>query len=262
MKALSSILLVCLAAGCSSSQAGPGSHDPYGDVGSFCEQWGKAACNKTVVTNCSAASADKCVATQKEYCLALVSPSGYSSKFAKQCIQAVHDAYADAKLTASEYQVVTSLGRALRPAGKGTRGRRRQLHRRQRLQYARRAALRHPSGRQQRRLLRTQGPGRRVPVRPTRADLCHRLLLRRFELPGPEGRQQGVFGHRAVRRDRAVRFGHLPGEGPEERLLRGWTPTVRATSAPVAAGSAQGRLRRQHHPRPHRAALHAPALSR
>jgi len=110
MKALSSILLLCLAAGCSSAQSGPGSQDPYRDVGSFCEQWGKAACNKTVVTNCSAASADKCIAAQKEYCLALVSPSGYSSKFAKQCIQAVHDAYADAKLTASEYQVATSLG--------------------------------------------------------------------------------------------------------------------------------------------------------
>lgn len=122
MKALTSILLMCLAAGCSGGKAGPGSHDPYADVGAFCEQWGKAACNKTVVTNCSAADADKCVASQKEYCLTLVSPSGYSSKYAKECIQAVHDAYADAKLTADEYQVVTSLGAPCDQLEKGPGG--------------------------------------------------------------------------------------------------------------------------------------------
>ncbi len=110
MKALSSILLLCLAAGCSSSKAGPGSHDPYGDVGSFCQQWGKAACNSKVVANCSASNTDACIATQKEYCLTLVAPSGYSSQNAQQCIKAVHDAYADAQLTADEYKVVTSLG--------------------------------------------------------------------------------------------------------------------------------------------------------
>ncbi len=109
MKALSSILLLCFAAGCSGAQAGPGAQDPYRDVGSFCEQWGKAACNSKVVANCSAASADACVAAQKEYCLTLVSPSGYSSKYAKQCISAVHDAYADATLTSDEYKLVTSL---------------------------------------------------------------------------------------------------------------------------------------------------------
>lgn len=108
MKVLSSILLVCLAAGCSASKAGPGSN-PYGDVGSFCEQWGKAACNSKVVTNCSASSTDACVASQKAYCLTLVSPTGYSAKYAKQCITAVHDAYADAKITAQEYAVVTHL---------------------------------------------------------------------------------------------------------------------------------------------------------
>lgn len=110
MKALSSILLVCLAAaGCSGTKAGPGSQDPYRDVGSFCGQWAKAACNAKVVTNCGAASTDACIASQKAYCLTLVSPTGYSSKYAQQCIKAVHDDYADAQLTATEYATVTSL---------------------------------------------------------------------------------------------------------------------------------------------------------
>ena len=142
MKALSAILLVCLAAGCSSTKDGPGKTDPYVDVGAFCTQWGKAACNKDVVSNCSASDVDACVASQKEYCLGLVSPSGYSSQYAKQCILAVHDAYADAKLTADEYKIVTSLGAPCDQLEKGPRGRGRQLHRRQRLQYARGAALR------------------------------------------------------------------------------------------------------------------------
>lgn len=109
MKALSSIVLLCLAAGCSSSKAGPGAQDPYQDVGSFCEQWGKAACNAQVVANCLASSTDACVASQKEFCLGLVPPSSYSSQNASACIKAVHDAYADAVLTADEYKIVTKL---------------------------------------------------------------------------------------------------------------------------------------------------------
>jgi hypothetical protein len=95
--------------GCSGSQPGPGAEeDKLRTESSFCTEWAKAACNELVVEVCTSNRTD-CLATQKDFCGALV-PSGYNSTYAEECIEAVEDAYDDAILTAEELNVVLSLG--------------------------------------------------------------------------------------------------------------------------------------------------------
>ncbi|MCE7889248.1 MAG: hypothetical protein DYH12_06030 [Sorangiineae bacterium PRO1] len=97
------LVLLGLYAGCGSSKSRPG--DAYGTEDQFCKQWGKAACNSTVVSACAAASVDSCVEKQAAFCMGLVPPY-YASKNAKSCIDKVKAAYADGKLTAAEKAVV------------------------------------------------------------------------------------------------------------------------------------------------------------
>jgi hypothetical protein len=102
-------LLVLSVAACSSSKAGPGSgNDPLATQSGFCESWAEAACNDDVVAACGSTT-EKCVATQQDFCLDLLPLSGYSSKYVKECLDAVKDAYSDTKLTSDELKVVLHL---------------------------------------------------------------------------------------------------------------------------------------------------------
>ncbi|MEZ4227213.1 MAG: hypothetical protein R3B13_40110 [Polyangiaceae bacterium] len=93
--------------GCSSEKSGTPAVDPYRSEESFCGEWAKAACNKTVVDKCSGGGDDTeaCVQKQSSFCLAAL-PANYASKNAKACVEAVKKAYSDAKLTAEELQLV------------------------------------------------------------------------------------------------------------------------------------------------------------
>jgi hypothetical protein len=101
----------CLAA-CSGGASGPRQNvdTSLHNQSSFCTTWAKAACNDQVVTNCDEVDKDTCVANQGAYCETLVPSSGYSSVRAKDCIDAVRAAYADAELDAAELDVVLRLG--------------------------------------------------------------------------------------------------------------------------------------------------------
>ena len=106
-------LLILVPLACSSrSKEGPGTGetDPYPDRSSFCSAWAQAACGSTVVSNCGAASADACVASQHSFCEGLVPALGYTSANAQPCLDAVGAAYADGKLTAEERATVLALG--------------------------------------------------------------------------------------------------------------------------------------------------------
>jgi hypothetical protein len=78
----------------------------------FCTTWAKAACNDTVVANCSEADTATCVLHQSAYCQTLVPDIGYSPDQAQNCVDAVKAAYADAALDATEALVVLRLGGA------------------------------------------------------------------------------------------------------------------------------------------------------
>ncbi len=106
-RAFQTLAILALAAGCSSNKAGPPS--PYATPDGFCTKWAQAACNKTVVADCGADSADVCVTAQQSFCLGLVQ-SGYAPKYGPDCVSAVKAAYADAKLTKTEYELVRRLG--------------------------------------------------------------------------------------------------------------------------------------------------------
>lgn len=67
------------------------------------------ACGPEVIDVCQAASASRCQASQKEYCLDLVPPS-YAPDQARVCLDAVEAAYADADLDGEELKTVTQLG--------------------------------------------------------------------------------------------------------------------------------------------------------
>jgi hypothetical protein len=101
-----SLLLISVVPSCSGSDRDPNAR--YSTLEGFCQQWGTAACNETVVENCQAASTDTCIESQKQFCMALV-PRGYSPQFARECVSAVQDAYADARLTLEELNTVQKL---------------------------------------------------------------------------------------------------------------------------------------------------------
>ncbi len=103
---------IACVAGCSAKTPS----DPNATVSDFCEAWGKAACNTTVVENCSGepTSTDQltqaCIEKQQTFCEGLVPSTGYNSAQAQTCLDAVSQAYSDAKLTGAEIAVVRHLG--------------------------------------------------------------------------------------------------------------------------------------------------------
>lgn len=109
-------LVLALVAACSSSKSRSG--NAYGTEEQFCQAWGKAACNSSVVSACAAASVESCVEKQATFCLGLVPPN-YASKNAKTCIDKVKAAYSDAKLTADEMLIVRDLGAPCDKLNKG-----------------------------------------------------------------------------------------------------------------------------------------------
>jgi hypothetical protein len=97
--------------GCTGAQPGPGTEESkFKTESAFCAEWAKAACNEDVVTACNGTRSG-CLGSQEEVCRVVV-PSGYQSKFAEDCLEAVSDAYDDARLSAEELDVVLNLGGA------------------------------------------------------------------------------------------------------------------------------------------------------
>jgi hypothetical protein len=92
---------------CSAPRSGPGSNtpNPLATADGFCTKWAENACSTAVVSACSATDAAACQDSQKAECLRRL-PVGYSSEFAKQCLDAVKAAYADADLSQEELAVV------------------------------------------------------------------------------------------------------------------------------------------------------------
>ena len=101
--------LACV--GCSSKDKA----DPYATVSEFCEAWGQAACNSTVVNHCSGMTTtteltQACVLAQQKFCETIVPDTGYDSAQAKTCLDAVSAAYSDATLNGTEIATVRDLG--------------------------------------------------------------------------------------------------------------------------------------------------------
>lgn len=89
------------AASCSSDDGAPDTPDE------FCERFAQAACNTEVVQACQAADESACRASQSAFCLGQLPGSGFSGETAKDCLEAVEAAYADADLDAAELGTVT-----------------------------------------------------------------------------------------------------------------------------------------------------------
>jgi hypothetical protein len=105
------LMLIPVALACSGAKKAPGSTTNR-TAEEFCESFGRSACNETVVSKCSGGGTDtdKCIASQAAFCMSkLESPAFYNSKNAKVCLNAVAEAYKDAKLSAAEVQVVREL---------------------------------------------------------------------------------------------------------------------------------------------------------
>lgn len=75
----------------------------------FCSDWAGAACSKETVSRCQAASTDDCIDAQEDFCKKLVTDK-FSDEHAQECINAVHEAYADGDLRDDELATVLSLG--------------------------------------------------------------------------------------------------------------------------------------------------------
>lgn len=106
--------MLCLLplAACSAEKEGPKAPpDPLATDTGFCAEWAKAACNDTVVENCSGGltDTDACIAAQNNFCMNAIPTGRYVSADAEACIDAVRDAYSDAQLTAEEAQTVLRL---------------------------------------------------------------------------------------------------------------------------------------------------------
>jgi hypothetical protein len=101
-------LLVLHFFGCSGSEPGPGaSSDPLRTESAFCAEWAKVACNDQVVEDCGGTAAG-CRESQKIVCEDRL-PFGYSSKYARECLDYVRDAYEDSVLTPEELNVMEDL---------------------------------------------------------------------------------------------------------------------------------------------------------
>lgn len=84
--------------------------DPLATVAGFCEAWAERACNADVVDVCSQEpDRDDCIDGQADFCRTLVKASKYNKSGARECLDAVEEAYADARITAGEFQVVRHL---------------------------------------------------------------------------------------------------------------------------------------------------------
>ncbi len=95
--------------GCGSDKKhGTQQEDPLEHVTGFCQEWGRRACNATVVDAC-ASKVEDCQEKQALFCLSILPPN-YAKKNAKACLDAVAAAYLDAKLDAKEYDTVINLG--------------------------------------------------------------------------------------------------------------------------------------------------------
>ena len=120
-----SFVLLCLLSigGCSSTEDAA---DPNATVSGFCGNWAKAACSNAVVLVCSGAEkvdaelTDSCVTSQRRFCEGLIPDKGYSPQNASQCLQAVQDAYKDARLTSEEIMTVRHRGEPCNHLIKGT----------------------------------------------------------------------------------------------------------------------------------------------
>jgi hypothetical protein len=111
-KCLIALFAACSVAACSGGATGPKdtADDTLRTQTAFCTAWAKAACNDTVVSNCDEVDKATCIQNQSAFCETLVPSSGYSSKRAQNCLDAVRAAYSDAELDASELDVVLRLG--------------------------------------------------------------------------------------------------------------------------------------------------------
>jgi hypothetical protein len=113
------------AVGCSSTEDAP---DPNATVSGFCGNWAKAACSAPVVQACAGVDkadpslTDACVMSQRVFCENLLPTKGYSSQKATQCLNAVQEAYKDARLTALEIATVRHRGEPCNQLIKGPQG--------------------------------------------------------------------------------------------------------------------------------------------
>jgi len=114
-------LLVALGSACSEAEEGPGSNEStIRTREAFCTEWGARACNSQVVNFCQARSVETCKAAQTDFCLSIV-PTSYAPDRARECLDGVERAYADADLDGDELLTVRQLGepcdRLLRGSG-------------------------------------------------------------------------------------------------------------------------------------------------
>jgi hypothetical protein len=105
MRSLLAFTVLALVSACSSSNTDHKLDTAEG----FCSEWASKACNDRVWQACGATSADACIATQQTFCESLVPSSKYSPAHAKDCLNAVGNAYKDGTLSADERDTVLRL---------------------------------------------------------------------------------------------------------------------------------------------------------
>jgi len=111
------LLGLCLPLACTTEEDPP---DPLATPAGFCDAWAESACQPDVIKYCNAKSVDSCKSTQGDFCREIL-PDNYVSTHAKDCLNAVKDAYRDAELSPDELQVVLHLAAPCDRLSKGTR---------------------------------------------------------------------------------------------------------------------------------------------
>lgn len=114
-------LSLVLSTGCSADRESIGRS--IADVDGFCAEWAAVACSEAVVSACSFPTPSSCQDTQADVCKSLVPEEKYSTAKARQCLEAVGNAYSDAQLTPDERDVVLHLGGACSEVLSGSAGR-------------------------------------------------------------------------------------------------------------------------------------------
>lgn len=114
------LLGLCLPTACTVEEDAP--PDPLATATGFCDAWAESACQPDVIKYCNAKSVETCKSTQSDFCLGIV-PANYDSAHAKDCLNAVKDAYIDAELDPDELAVVLHLAAPCDQLSKGTRSR-------------------------------------------------------------------------------------------------------------------------------------------
>jgi hypothetical protein len=85
----------------------------YPDTTEFCKGWAEAQCWDMVVDTCVASSKETCISNRQSVCTAdLVTPAlnaqlTYDSSNAEGCVDAVRNAYSDAKITNTDEKAMT-----------------------------------------------------------------------------------------------------------------------------------------------------------